>query len=122
MKVLVVDDSSTMRKLVTRTLTETTYKPTKVTEAVDGVDAWEKFCDGDYDLVLCDMLMPQMIGLEVLRRIKGLKPDQRFILLTSVKEESMMKKAQELGCSIYLNKPIRLVDLEAKVEECFPKS
>ncbi len=88
--------------------------------ACDGQAGWEIFQKENFDLVICDMMMPRMIGLEFLRLAKGSKPDQKVIMMTGVKEESMMAKANALGCSHYLTKPVSLTNLEAKVAECFP--
>ena len=68
---------------------------------------------------MCDMLMPRMIGLNVLKAIREIKPEQRVIMMTGVKEDSMMTKAQALGCHLYLTKPVKLAELEARVAECF---
>ena len=115
--ILLIDDEETVRVFLKDFFEDRDFN---VETASDGAEGWEKFQKGAYDLVLCDMLMPQMIGLEVLKRIKNLKPAQRVIMLTSIKEDSMRQKTEALGCHLYLNKPIRLTDLEIKVLECFP--
>lgn len=88
--------------------------------ASDGAEGWGKFQKGKYDLVLCDMLMPKMSGLEVLKRIKELNPTQRVLMMTGVTENSTVEKAKELGCYLYLTKPVKLPELEERVTECFP--
>ena len=65
------------------------------------------------------MRMPKMIGTQVLKRIKELKPAQKVILMTGVKEESMMATAKALGCHLYLTKPVKLSELEVRGSECF---
>lgn len=115
--ILLIDDEDTVCLFLRDYFEDRDFN---VDTASNGVEGYEKFQKKSYDLVLCDMLMPQMIGLEVLRRIKSLKPDQRVIMLTSIKEDSMRQKTEALGCYLYLNKPIRLTDLESKVSECFP--
>lgn len=90
--------------------------------AADGAEGFEKFKKGKFDLVLCDMLMPKMLGTEVLRRIKESNPNQRVMMMTGVTEKSMAEKAKALGCQLYLTKPVQLTELEARVAECFPKS
>ena len=115
--ILLIDDDETVRVFLQDYFEDRDFN---VETASDGAEGFEKFQKGNYELVLCDMLMPQMIGLEVLRRIKNLKPEQRVIMLTSIKEDSMREKTEALGCHLYLNKPIRLSDLESKISECFP--
>ena len=116
-KILVIDDDLTIRSFVQDFFEDRGFD---VTTAADGAEGFEKFQKGAFDLVLCDMLMPKMIGVEVLKRIKELKPEQRVIMMTGVKENTMMEKAKSLGCYLYLTKPVQLNELEAKVKECFP--
>ncbi len=116
--ILVIDDDETVRVFLQDFFEDRDFN---VETGSDGAEGFDKFQKGNYDLVLCDMLMPQMIGIEVLRRIKELKPQQRVIMLTSIREDSMKQKTEALGCHLYLNKPIRLTDLDQKVSECFPQ-
>ena len=90
--------------------------------ASDGEEALEQFQKGSFDLVVTDMIMPKMLGIELLRRIKKIKPDQKVIMMTGVKEDSMMEKAKALGCQHYLTKPVRLAEVEARINECFSES
>ena len=115
-KLLLIDDDIGIRGFLKDYFEDRDFN---VEMAGDGAEGWEKFQKGQYDLVLCDMLMPKMIGLDVLKRIKESKPDQRIIMLSGVTEESMMEKAQKLGCHLYITKPVQLAELEAKVSECF---
>ena len=115
--ILVIDDDFSIRGFLQDFFEDRGFN---VTAAGDGADGFDKFQKGNFDLVLCDMLMPKMIGTEVLRRIKELKPDQKVIMMTGVKEDSMMEKAKALGCHLYLTKPVQLGELEARVNECLP--
>lgn len=116
-KILVVDDDEGVREFIADWLEDRGFD---VETAKDGEDGLEKFKAGSYDLVMSDMLMPRMIGIELLRRIKEVKPDQMVVLLTGVKEDTMVEKAKQLGCRLYINKPVRLEDLEKRILECFP--
>lgn len=115
-KILIIDDDAGIREFLQMFFDEREYLTEIAFDGQDGVEKFEK--DPAYDLVLCDMLMPRMIGLNVLKRIKELKPDQRVILMTGVKEETMIEKAKALGCKMYLTKPVKLSELEAHVTEC----
>jgi two-component system, OmpR family, response regulator VanR len=115
-KILLIDDEEQIREFLKDFFEDRDYN---VETAFDGLAGFEKFKAGSYDLVVCDMIMPNMIGNEVLRRIKEIKPDQKVIMMTGVREDSMVQKAKDLGCYLYLNKPVRLSELEAKVAECF---
>ena len=116
-KILLVDDEIEVRQFLQIYFEDRDFK---VEVASDGIAALDKFQKGSFDLVVCDMLMPKMIGTELLRKIKELKPDQRVIMMTAVKEDSMVQKSKALGCLHYLTKPLRLSDLEARVAECLP--
>ena len=116
--ILLIDDEVPIRSFMQDFFEDRGFN---VETAGDGVEGVEKFQKGTFDLVITDMLMPKMIGLEVLKRIKALKPDQRVMLMTGVKEESMKQKAKDLGCYLYLTKPVQLTELEARVAECFPQ-
>ena len=114
-KILIIDDEIEVREFFQDFFEDRDFQ---VTVAKNGIKGCESFEEGEFDLVICDMMMPGMIGIEVLERVKKKKPDQRMIMLTGVSEASMVEKANALGCSHYLNKPVSLDELEEKVNEC----
>ena len=116
-RILIIDDEDFIRSFMKDFFEDRGYN---VDTAEDGVEGVEKFTKGTYDLVMTDMMMPKMLGLEVLRRVREIKPDQKMIMMTGVKEASMVEKAKALGCQHYLTKPVQLAELEARVAECFP--
>jgi DNA-binding response OmpR family regulator len=116
-KILVIDDEPGIREFLKMYFEDREYNVDIAADGQEGVDLFEQ---GNYELVLCDMLMPRMIGLQVLERIRTRKADQKVILMTGVKDETMVAKAKALGCHLYLNKPVKLNELEARVAECFP--
>ena len=116
-KILIIDDEVEVRGFLQDYLEDREYQ---VVAASDGQQGWEFFQKENFDLVICDMMMPRMMGVEFLRLAKGLKPDQKIIMMTGVKEESMVAKAKALGCTHYLTKPVGLSAIEAKVSECLP--
>ena len=116
-KILLVDDEIEIREFLKDYFEDREFN---VDVASDGVEALEQFKKQAYDLVVTDMMMPGMLGIQVLEEIKKAKPDQRVIFLTGVKETSLVEKAKALGCQHYLFKPIQLTELEARVSECFP--
>lgn len=115
-KILIIDDEMEIRDFLRDFFEDRDFN---VVTASDGLAGCEKFKAENFDLVICDMMMPKMIGLEVLRVIKEFRPDQRVIMMTGVREKSMVEKATLLGCHHYLTKPVGLTDLETRVEECF---
>ena len=115
-KILIIDDDEGIREFLKMFFEDREYD---VQTAFDGEDGVAKFLEGTYDLVMCDMLMPRMIGIQALKKIKEIKPDQKVIMMTGVKEESMSAAAKALGCLLYLTKPVKLAELEARIAECF---
>jgi len=115
-RILLVDDEVEIRGFLQDYFEDRDYDTVVASDGLEGV---EKFESGSFDLVLLDMMMPKLQGIDVLKRIKEAKPEQRVIMLTGVKEESMIEKAKALGCDHFMNKPVRLQELEERVNECF---
>ncbi|MBU0665285.1 MAG: hybrid sensor histidine kinase/response regulator [Proteobacteria bacterium] len=101
--VLVAEDSITARTLFVNILESAGYK---VTAAVDGVDAFTKLCDGDFDLVVSDVEMPRLNGFELTERIRD---DKRFeempvVIVTSLESPEDKKRGIEVGANAYITK------------------
>ena len=114
--VLIADDESSMRLLVHATIESDDYK---VVEASDGVEAWALIQNHRPSLVLLDVQMPGLSGLDVLRLIKA-DPNligTRVILLTSKAQESDVEAGLIAGADFYLTKPYSPLDLLTRVEE-----
>ncbi len=114
-RILLIDDEPGVRDFVKDYFEDREYN---VVVAYDGLMGIETFKKEPFDLVICDMLMPKLIGVEVLKQIKEIKPDQKVIMMSGVKEDSMIEKAKTLGCRFYITKPVRLSDVEERVQEC----
>lgn len=102
-KVLIVDDSALIRGQVTRALSSAGFT---TVEAADGVDGLQKLASNDdVALIVCDVNMPKMSGLELLEH---LEPQQRLIpivMLTTEGQPELMVRARELGAKAWLRKP-----------------
>jgi two-component system chemotaxis response regulator CheY len=106
---LVVDDSATIRQLLTLTLRKFNGGgPLKIIEATDGREALEKVRMAHYDLVLTDIKMPNMDGLEFLHRVRTeLENTTVPIIIISTKgEEEDVARGMALGATAYLTKPV----------------
>ncbi len=79
--------------------------------AVDGKDGLEKFKNNKIDLILTDVSMPNMDGLEMSRAIKKIDDNIGIIVLTALTNTSTIKEATEMGIDSFINKPIDDVDL-----------
>ena len=118
---LVVDDFSTMRRIVRNLLKELGYN--KIEEAEDGVDALEKIRAGQIDFVVADWNMPNMDGLELLKTIRAddaLKHIPVMMVTAEAKKENIMAAAQA-GASGYVVKPFTAAILEEKLNKVFEK-
>lgn len=104
-RILVVDDSTTMRMLITMTIKK--IVPSVITEAVNGVDAIGKIEKQDFDLVLTDIMMPEMDGTQLISMIRGpLNREIPIIIITTKGEESDRDLGMSLGANGYITKPV----------------
>lgn len=111
-KILVVDDEVWACDPIKRFLEKKGYD---VTVAHNGEDALEKVKNEKPDLMLLDIRMPGMDGMEALRRIREFDKDVGIIMVTAVKDEGMAKDAIKKGADEYVTKPIDLNHLETTV-------
>lgn len=115
---LVVDDSATMRQLLCMTLTKVEgITQTNITEAADGEEALEKVRNGSFDLVLTDIRMPKMDGLEFIRKVRSELNDLALpiIIISTKGADEDVRLGMNLGASGYLSKPISMARLKELV-------
>ena len=113
-KVLVVDDEDDVRLFLADFLSERNFQ---VVTASNGLEALEKVKADSFDLVLLDVLMPEMDGLECLEQIKKISAKTVVMMITAMKDEVRMKKAEKLGAAKYIIKPFSLTYLETALAE-----
>ena len=121
MKFLIVDDFSTMRRIIRGLLKETGYP--NADEAEDGVVALSMLHNANYDFVVSDINMPNMNGFELLARIKKDETLRRLpvLLVTAeARKEDIVRAAQE-GAAGYIVKPFTKATLEEKVAKIMQK-
>ena len=115
--ILIVDDQEANRTLLARRLGKQGYK---VSLAENGLQAIERLRSRPFDLMLLDILMPEMDGREVLRRVKA-DPELRHIpvlMLSALDELGAVVQCIELGAEDYLPKPFPAAILQARVQAC----
>ena len=115
---LVVDDSATMRQLLCMTLTRVDgITQANITEASDGREALDKLKSGRFDLVLTDIRMPRMDGLEFIRSVRSELNDQALpiIIISTKGAEEDVQLGMNLGANGYLSKPISMPQLREMV-------
>ena len=101
-RILVVDDSSLSRRMLRQMLETAGYV---VEEAADGAQALERYFLNPHDLVLLDMVMEQMYGLEVLKKLRELNPTVRVIIASADIQSSTRTQVEESGAAAMINKP-----------------
>jgi len=113
MKILVVDDSSVMRKLITRSIRQAGFGEATIMEAEDGALALEVARAELPDVILADWNMPNMTGIEMLRALRAEGDMVRVGFVTSESTTEVRDSAQEAGASFFLSKPLDTSKLEA---------
>ncbi len=114
-KVLLIDDSETIL-LFEKLLLGSTYDIITAKNGRQGVEAAIK---GKPDLILCDIMMPEMDGMEALRALRANEETKAIpvIMVTTKSEESRIKTCYEMGCNDYIFKPIDKLELEKKASK-----
>lgn len=106
-RVLIVDDSSVMRKIVERSLRQAGLDLSEVREASNGAEALAALKDSGVDLILCDINMPVMDGIEFLRQLQTQEhaKDVPVVMITTEGSESHVVQALSIGAKGYIRKP-----------------
>jgi two-component system chemotaxis response regulator CheY len=114
-KILIVDDSPTIRKLIGFILKKQEFM---IAEAEDGIDAMEKLGSIEADLIIVDLNMPNMDGIQFVKNLRSnyYHMDTPVIMLTTTKDEDLKRDALLAGVNLFLNKPVQPNFLLYKVE------
>ena len=104
-KILVVDDAGFMRKMVQTHLTKAGY--TDFIEGEDGARAVELYKENKPDLVIMDITMPNMNGIDALREIKSFDADATVVMCSAMGQESMVIDAIQSGAKDFIVKPFK---------------
>lgn len=111
-RILIIEDEEQIARFVEL---ELNYEGYEVVKAFDGREGLETFQSGHFDLVLLDIMLPKLSGLEVLRRIRHISPDVPVIMLTA--RDSLEDKVSglDLGSNDYVTKPFDIEELLARI-------
>ena len=114
MNVLVIDDSSVMRKMITRALRQCDLDATVAAEAGNGIEGLDALGSQAFDLVLCDWNMPEMDGLQFIKEAR--KSSQTpIVMLTTESSRERVMEAMEAGADGYVPKPFTPEKLTEKL-------
>jgi DNA-binding response OmpR family regulator len=117
-RILLVDDEKPIQTLLSFPLQRDGYE---VTAASDGREALERFGQEHFDLVVLDLMMPKMDGLEVCRRLRA-RSDVPIIMLTAKAEETDKVFGLELGADDYITKPFSMREFRSRVKAVLRRS
>lgn len=112
-KILLVEDDASLAEIVVFNLELAGYD---IDHLVDGDIAWKQLQYKQYDLVLLDVMLPGLSGLEICRRLREQNPAQAIVMLTSLSSEYDRVNGLEIGADDYLVKPFSVRELQARVK------
>jgi len=117
LRVLIVDDSSVMRKIVERSLRQAGLDIGEVLEASNGAEALAEVGKGKFDLILSDINMPAMDGLEFLRGLAGVESAKGVpvVMITTEGSEARVVEALSVGAKGYIRKPFTPEQVKERV-------
>ena len=120
--VLIVDDSAAIRKILQRVLRQTDLNLGEIAEAGDGMEAVEILKDRTFGLVLSDINMPHMDGLQLLARIRHMAhlKNVPVIMITTEGGQGRVMEAVQLGATGYLRKPFTAEQIKEKLADILP--
>lgn len=117
-KILIVDDQFGIRILLNEVFQKEGYQTFQAANGLQALDILKKH---DPDLVLLDMKIPGMDGIEILKRMKVIDPDIRVIIMTAYGELNMIQEAKNLGALTHFAKPFDIDDIRAAVRKHMPQ-
>jgi two-component system, NtrC family, nitrogen regulation response regulator NtrX len=103
-KILIIEDEAAIRRVLSKILSEENDSY-QVEDAEDGLQGLEKIKNNDYDLVLCDIKMPKMDGVEVLEAVKKIKPEIPMVMISGHGDMETAIQTMRLGAFDYISKP-----------------
>ncbi len=117
-KILVVDDEESIREFLQIMLKR---EKMDVELAANGREGLKKFTEGDYDLVISDIQMPELSGLELLTKIKEKNPSALVLMITAFGSTETAVEAMKLGAYDFLTKPFKIDDVKLRIEKALEK-
>ncbi len=120
MRVLVVDDFATMRRIIKNILRQLGFM--NVVEADDGTTAWEVLNKDKIDFIISDWNMPQMTGIDLLRKVRSSEEfaDLPFLMVTAEAQQENIIEAVQAKVSNYIVKPFTAETMKQKIDKIFP--
>ncbi len=113
--ILIVDDSSTMRKIISRSLRQAGLVVDEIFEAGDGIEGLNALGNNKVDLILSDINMPNMDGLEFVKQVRAGGHKTPIVMITTEGGEDIIREAVASGASGSIRKPFTPEQLQEKL-------
>ncbi len=114
-KILIVDDSRTSRKILKGILENAGYEV--IGEATNGQEGYDRYVELKPDVVTMDITMPVLDGIEALKKIKGEYPEAKVIMVTAAGQKTKMVEAVQNGANEFVSKPFEPEQLKAIIDK-----
>lgn len=114
MRVLIVDDNQDTCSLFSKVAVDEGHEST---QAPNGADAWREYKASPYDLVFCDYHLPDVSGMDLLKRIRGENHETAVVIMTEHGSEELAVQALRHGASNYLKKPVPVADVRSMLRK-----
>ncbi len=118
-RILIIDDDSSVREMLTRALEEEGFEILVASDGEQGIDIFRD--DGDIDLVLTDLKMPGMSGIDVLDQVREIDPLTEVVVLTGFGVDEIALEAMKKGAYDYLQKPVNLRELLLTIDKALER-
>ncbi|MGB0838763.1 MAG: response regulator transcription factor [Chitinophagales bacterium] len=118
MKIIVVDDDVIMLQAIKTMLSKQGYQVFATTDAQDALDTIE---EEDFDLIISDIMMPYMSGIELLHSIKAIRKNLPIIIISALDQQEVIMTAFQEGAEDFVKKPINLNELLLRVKRVMNK-
>jgi two-component system chemotaxis response regulator CheY len=120
MRIMVVDDFSTMRRIIKNILRQLGFS--NIVEADDGTTAWDTLNKDKIEFIISDWNMPQMTGIDLLRKVRGSEEfgDLPFLMVTAEAQQENILEAVQAKVSNYIVKPFTPEVMKQKIDKIFP--
>ena len=113
-RLLIVDDDRFVRTLLKDALGDDGYQ---FTEASNGEEALASLRSAKADVVLLDLFMPKMSGIQALTEIQKVSPGQKVIVISSLDSEALVSQAMDAGANGFVQKPFHPLEIQAAVKK-----
>jgi len=110
--ILIIDDEATLRDRLAGVLKEDKWH---VQTAGDGASALKEVSERDFDLIICDLMLPDSNGIEILKKVKEINPNTLFIMITAYPTVENAVEAMKIGAKDYVVKPFRFDEIILRV-------